>query len=137
MKQECIPVGCVPPAAVAIPGGGGLYTPLGADPPREQTPPGSRHLQGWAWRPPLARSPSTYPLDVGLETPLARSPKLPPGCGSGNLQGMLGYHPPKTSCKACWDTTCNACWDTTPSPFMNRITDDCENITLPQLRCGR
>ena len=29
----------------------------------------------WAWRPPLAR-----PL------------KLPPGCGPGDLQGMLGYH---------------------------------------------
>ena len=61
-EQECIPVGCVPPAAVAIPGG--LHqtlpgsrslldqTPPGADTPwdpREQTPtpqdqapPGSR-----------------------------------------------------------------------------------------------
>ena len=28
----------------------------------------------------------------------------------------------------------NACWDTTP---MNRMTDRCKNITLPQLRCGR
>ena len=32
VEQECIPVGCVPPAAVAIPGG--LHQP-----PREQTPP--------------------------------------------------------------------------------------------------
>ena len=30
-QQECIPVGCVPPAAVAVPGG------------LHQTPPGSRH----------------------------------------------------------------------------------------------
>ena len=59
-EQECIPVGCVPPAAVAI--GGGVSTrhppradPLGAEPPPgpgtppwsrplpEQTPPSSRH----------------------------------------------------------------------------------------------
>ena len=31
----------------------------------------------WAWRPPQAR-----PLN------------FPPGCGPGDLQGMLGYHPP-------------------------------------------
>ena len=66
LKQECIPVGCVPPAAVAVPGGspgrGGLQapgTPPGADPPADTPPP------------------------------------------------------------------------------INRMTDACENITLPQLRCGR
>ena len=26
---------------------------------------------------------------------------------------------------------------TEADPHMNRITDACENITLPQLRCGR
>ena len=57
-EQECIPVGCVPPAAVAVPGGG-----LHQAPPPEQAPP--------------------------------------------------------------------------PLPPLNRITDACENITLPQLRCGR
>ena len=52
-EQECIPVGCVPPTAVAV--GGGLHhappreqtTPDQAPPqtgtPREQTPPRSRH----------------------------------------------------------------------------------------------
>ena len=39
----------------------------------------------------------------------------PPGCGPGNLQGMLGYTPLETY-KACWDATCKACWDTTPLP---------------------
>ena len=50
MWQECIPVGCVPPAAVAVPGGlhqatpqsrhpMGADTPPEADTPREQTPP--------------------------------------------------------------------------------------------------
>ena len=43
-----------------------------------------------------------HPLGVGLETPLGvglethpgQTPQLPPGCGPGNLQGLLGYHPP-------------------------------------------
>ena len=50
-KQECIPVGCVPPAAVAVSGGGlqqappGAGTPPGAGrhPPGTRNPPGSRH----------------------------------------------------------------------------------------------
>ena len=40
LKQECIPVGCVPPAVVAVPGGlqaGGVSRHQA--PPREQTPP--------------------------------------------------------------------------------------------------
>ena len=50
-KQECIPVACVPPAAVAVTGGG-LH--------------------------PLARSPSTSPLGVGLEIPPGtRRPPVP------------------------------------------------------------
>ena len=65
-EQECIPVGCVPPAAVAISGG--------VSPP--------------------------------------------------------GIPPEQTPCKACWDTTCNACWDSTPP--VNRMTNRCKNITLPQ-----
>ena len=28
----------------------------------------------------------------------------------------------------------SACWDTPP---VDRMTDACKNITLPQLRCGR
>ena len=38
----------------------------------------------WAWR----------PLGEGLETPQAKPLNFPPGCGPGNLQGLLGYHPP-------------------------------------------
>ena len=72
----------------------------------------SPQLPAWLWA--WIRSPSTSPLGVGLEPSLARSSKLPLGCGPGNLQSMLGYHPLETCCKACWDTTCNACWDTTP-----------------------
>ena len=58
-RQECIPVGCVPPAAVAIHGGGCL----------PQCMLGYTHTpQVWAWRPP--------PMGVGLETPR--------GCGPGD-----------------------------------------------------
>ena len=82
-KQECIPVGCVLPASVAIMGG--LHTHRHT--PLEQVPPWSRHPPGagtpwvWAWRPPRCGpgdpwpDPSTSPLGVGLET-----------------------------CKTCWDT---------------------------------
>ena len=93
-NKECIPVGWVPPAAVAI--------TRGSPHPPEQAPP-------------LVRSPSTSPLAVGLETPSQIPLSFPLWCGPGNLQGMLGYHPPlQTCCKACWDTTCNVCWDSTP-----------------------
>ena len=55
-QQECTPVGCVPPAAVAVPGEGLHQAPPippradplrvdtpGPDTPRDQTPPRSRH----------------------------------------------------------------------------------------------
>ena len=83
MKQECIPVGCVPPAAVAIfcvgvsasvhagihPPGTGPGDPLGVGP---VTPPGV----GLETSPP-ARSPN-LPLGVGLETPPGCGPRHPP-----------------------------------------------------------
>ena len=65
--------------------------PPWSDPP--QLPPWvwawkpARHAGLWAW----TRSPSTSPLAVGLDQiPL----NFPLGCGPGNLQVMLGYHPP-------------------------------------------
>ena len=98
-----------PPGPGTTPGPG---TPPGPEPPRYGTgdPPGQipstsplgvdlnppwpdpRQLPPWvwAWRPP---TPDKIPLN------------FPPGCGPGNLQGMLGYHPLETCCKACWDTT--------------------------------
>ena len=114
-------------------------------PPRAGTPPGVGTLSGqiplnfllgygpgpdppqllpwlWAW----TRSLSTSPLGGGLETykacwdttpsphptpqkPAARHAEIPPAM-------HVGIAPP---------------------PPMNRSTDACENITLPQLRCGR
>ena len=57
MKQECIPVGCVPNAAVAVTGG--LYPPQAGTPP-EQAPPQHTH---------------THPGHIPLNFPL--------GCGHG------------------------------------------------------
>ena len=79
-------------------------------------------------RDPQAR-PLNFPLGCGPGDPPGQTPQLPPWMWPGNLQGMLGYHPLETCCKTCWDTT--------PPPPVNRITDTCKNITLPQLRCGR
>ena len=87
-------------------------TPLGAD-PRSRLP--------WGQAPPAARH-------AGIaHPPAARHAGIPPAMYAG-----IAHTP---CCKACWDNTCNACWDTTPP--VDRITDACENITLPQLCCGR
>ena len=73
-----------------------LNFPLGCgsgDPPWPDPPQLPPWL--WAWRPPLARFPSTSPLIVGLETPpWPDASQLPPGCGTEKLQGMLGYQSP-------------------------------------------
>ena len=47
-QQECIPVGCVPPAAVAVPGVSTRHPPgpgtsLDRATPRDQAHPGTRH----------------------------------------------------------------------------------------------
>ena len=79
VKQECIPVGCVPPTAVAVPGGS-IPAPLGAD-----TSLGSRHLPGEQttpgadppeWTPPRADTPreQTPPLLTESQTPVKTSP---------------------------------------------------------------
>ena len=71
---------------------------------------------------------STSPLGVGLKTPprpAARHTGIPPA----RHAGIPPPTPQETCCKTCWDTSCNACWDTTP---VNRMTDRCKNITLPQ-----
>ena len=132
MKQECIPVGCVPPATVAICWGvsASVHAKCGPGDP-----------QAWAWRPPW--------VWAGDPTP-GQTPQLPPW--------VWAWRPPWTdpssSPMGVGLETCKACWYTTPwrparhagilparhagiPPPANRITDMCKNITLPQLRCGR
>ena len=105
LKQEYIPVGCIPHTAVAVmgwsphprsrhsPGAGTLSPGAGILPPRSRYPlgagtplarspstsplecgpgPDPPQFSPWLWA--WTRSPSTPPLGVGLETPLARSP---------------------------------------------------------------
>ena len=62
-EQECIPVGCVPPAAVVVGG-------AGPDPPEF-----SPWLLAWTW------SPWISPLGVGLDLILLN---FPLGCGPGS-----------------------------------------------------
>ena len=95
MEQECIPVECVPPAAVAVGGWGSTSVHAGIHPPGcgPLDPPPGVGLETpwvWAWRPHWP-DPSTFPLGVGLETP---SPHWPD---------------PSTSPLAVGLETCNAC----------------------------
>ena len=108
-KQECIPVECIPPTAVAVRGSASVHA--GIHPPRVglETPPGvgRETPQVWAWSPPGVGNwipPGCGPGDpsgcgtgdppsVGLETPLARPLNFLPGCVPGNLQGMLECPP--------------------------------------------
>ena len=85
--------GGIPPLGVC------LQTPLGVD---LATPSGVGLETPWVWPGPHGcvpgdpprLDPSTSSLGVGLETPPGQTHQLPPGCGSGDLQCLLGYHPP-------------------------------------------
>ena len=132
LKQECVPVGCVPPPAVAVLGGVCLSACWNTPPPQVWTwrlpgcgpgdPPGVgletprvlawrppkvwawRSPQMWAWRTPL-------PTGVGLETPHfwrpARHAGIPPASHAG-----------------------------IPPPPCGQ-TDTCKNITFTNFVCGR
>ena len=57
-----------------------------------------------------------------------------PGPGGGCLPGTGGCLPGPGGGGV---VSQHALGRTPPLPAVNRITDACENITLPQLRCGR
>ena len=105
--QECIPVGCVPPAAVAIGGGG-----LGVSTRPLLWPFGVVALL-WPSAPPHPQRPyqkATFNQKATKPEGHNRRPHPPP-------QEQTPHHqapPPQTCCKACWDITCNACWDSIP-----------------------
>ena len=101
-KQECIPVGCVPSAAVAI---GGGSAPVHA----EILPGGVCPSACWDTAQGVS-APVHAEILPGGSAPV-HAGILPRVCVP---QCMLGYTPP-----------------------VKRITDACENITFPQLRCGR
>ena len=79
----------------------------------------------WAWRAPQARSLNSPPPWLWVWKPARHAGIPPPPPPTRDLlQGMLGYH---LQCLLGYH----------PPPPVNRITDMCKNITLPQLRCGR
>ena len=123
-KQECIPVGCVPPAAVAVREEGLPQCMLG------YTPWVCAWRSPWvcAWRPPRC-GPGDLP-GCGPGDPPG-GPGDPLGCGPRDPLARPFNFPPLDvgleTCKACWDTTpletcCEACWDTTQPP-VNRMID--------------
>ena len=104
-QQECIPVGCVPPAAVAVRGEGGLHQAAPPGPgtpairhthPQDQAPPRTRDTPPWDKAPPGTRHP------------------LRPGTPSDQA-------PPQT--RHPWDPQ---------APSVGRMTDRCKHITLPK-----
>ena len=114
--------------------------------------------------PPLARSPSTSPLGVGLDqiplnfplavgldqiplnSPLGVGLETPPlgqiplnfplECGPGNLQGMLGYHTPSWRPAARHAGIPPAMHDGIAPPPCGQ-THTCKNITFANYVCGR
>ena len=151
-KQECIPVGCVPPTLCHI---GGLpdrdptrqrphwtenpyqtETPLDSDPPPDRDPLGQRPLfwtnipsQSPPWTethldrdPPPGQRPHSW-----TETPLlARDPQSEITLDRDPLHGQR----PPPGQRTPWTQT--PPWTQT-SP-VNRITDKCKNITFQELR---
>ena len=92
-KQECIPVGCVPPAAVAICWGVCLSACWDTPPSVDLEPPGYGPRD----------SPGCGPGD-----PPARPLNFSPGCGPGQTPQALKLP------LAVGLVTCKAYWDTTP-----------------------
>ena len=102
--QECIPVGCVLPAAVAVCWGGGVCLSACWDTPRcgPGNPPsvgletplcGPGDPPGCGLETPPGHTPQLPSLGCGPRDPQARPLNFPLGCGPEDLQGMLGYHP--------------------------------------------
>ena len=118
-EQECIPVGCIPPTHYHM---GGLH---------DRDPPDRDPLN----RDPFTETPQQSPWTETpwIETlphrdPRQRHPGQRPPDRDPPRQRPLGQRTPS-------HVTYGACWDRDPP--VNRITDACKNITLPQLCCGR
>ena len=142
LKQECIPVGCVPSAAMAV--SPATHAPCHAHPPTIHTP----HLAC-----PLPHMPPyhTFPLPCmppAMDNPL---PCMPPPCHAHTLplphippamHAPCHGHPSAMHMPLPCMPPCHACPFSLPHmpplpctspPPMDRMTDSYENITFPQL----
>ena len=106
-QQECIPVGCILSATVAVTGGWGVC-PEGGVCPGGCVFPGVCLTGGCLSR-------EVLPNGVSAEWSVC------PGdvCPGVSTRGVSAW------------------WGVCQTPPMDRMTDMCKNITLPQLRCGR
>ena len=117
IKQECIPAGCVPPAhwpylvvSHACPPQATMHPPEQPRmPPLEQP-----HMPPWSNHACPPREQPCMPPRATRHAP-PEQPCMPPGATT--------HAPPPQQPR-------------TPPP-VNRMTNRCKNITLPQLRCGR
>ena len=148
-QQECIPVGCIPPVhwpylcISSYP----TYAPPGATmhaPKQPCMPPWSNHTcphratmhaslgttmhapQGATMHAPWSNH--AHPPRGNHTCPLGATTHAPPS-NHTCPPGATMHAPPQQPCMPPWSNhTC---------PPVNRMTNRCKNITLPQLRCGR
>ena len=129
-KQECIPVGCIPPTCYHT--GGSLWQRPPGQRPLERGPPGQRpsgqRLPGQ--RPPWIETCDKDHLDRDprretsqTETPLDRDPPL--------TETPLGHRPPQTE-----TSRMETPLDRDRDPPCGQ-TDNCENIIFANFVCGR
>ena len=122
IKQECIPVGCVPPAHwsyLCI----SLY-PMHIPPKQPHTPPRSNHACSLGATTHIPREQPHTPWEQ-LCTPCPlEQPHTPPGATMHAPQEQPCIPPPRSNL-APPGATMN-------TPPVNRMTNRCKNITLPQ-----
>ena len=107
---------------------------------RSPQPDPSTSLWVWVWRLDLQPDYSTPP-GCGPGDPPSQTPQPPSGCGPGDSTSSQTLQPPPW----VWAWRLNLQPDPSTSPLgvglethpMNRVTDMCKYIILPQLHCGR
>ena len=131
VSQDCIPVGCVPPASVDRISQHALRWEALC----------SRRCLLWGVCSRGCLLWGGVCIQWGLPNPgesVSRGRvSIQEGSASGGVCSNAGGSASRgvSVIGACWVTTDRPPWSRHPP--VNRITDACENITLPQLRCGR
>ena len=135
--QECIPVGCVTSAAVAV--SPAMRAPLPHIPPLPHTSP--CHAHPLPCMPPL---PCTPPPCHTCPPAMHAPPPHTPPCHTCPLPCMPPHHthtPATHAPLTCTPPPCHTCPQpcthplpcTSPPPWTEFLTHACENITFPQL----